>query len=310
MNIIRTVRGDIPPEELGITYCHEHMIQVLPAPFDKEDPDMCLLDENKALEGLLSFEWSGGEGLVDMTTLDMGRNPEILLRLSKAAGVHIVAATGMHKDMFSRGYIGKKGWAVLSEEMISDVRVGMQDTSIRAGVIKMASSKDEITEVEQRVLRAAATAHLETGAPISTHTDAGTCALEQIEALISVGVAADRILIGHLDRKLDADYHMAIAQSGVFMGFDQIGKTQYAHDAERIELIQKLIAAGHEGQILLSGDLARRSYLPSYGPGFGPGLTHILSHFVPEMLGMGINIDDVNMMLIENPMRFLGFESR
>ena len=88
-------------------------------------------------------------------------------------------------------------------------------------------------------------AQLETGALISTHTEAGTMVLEQIKLLTDNGIAPDRILIGHLDRRLDVDYHLRIADTGVYMGFDQIGKTKYASEADRIAMLRCLIDRGH-----------------------------------------------------------------
>jgi phosphotriesterase-related protein len=119
--------------------------------------------------------------------------------------------------------------------------------------------------------------------------------------LLSGGVPPEKIIIGHLDRKLDWDYHLEIASTGVFMGYDQISKEKYWPDAARIEFIRRLIQSGYGRQILLSGDWARKSYWPSYGFGHGPGLTYILGRFVPLMLEGGISRDDVHALLVENP---------
>jgi phosphotriesterase-related protein len=132
-------------------------------------------------------------------------------------------------------------------------------SAVRAGVIKAGSSLNMITPLEERIFRAAALAQQATGAAISTHTEAGTMALEQIALLRTAGVSAERIVISHLDRRLDWRYLAEVAATGVFMGFDQIAKEKYAPDHARIAMIERLIAAGHAAQILLAGDQARRS---------------------------------------------------
>jgi predicted metal-dependent phosphotriesterase family hydrolase len=91
------------------------------------------------------------------------------------------------------------------------------------------------------------------------------------------------------------------------LGFDQIGKEKYASDNLRIEMIKMLIAKGHVDQIMLSGDLARKSYWPSFGFGNGPGLTYILWRFVSRMIEEGIDRAIVHRLLVENPARFLAW---
>jgi len=93
----------------------------------------------------------------------------------------------------------------------------------------------------------------------------------------------------------------------VFIGIDQIGKESIAPDALRIHWIQQLIQEGYVDQILLSGDMSRRSAFPSYGFGSGPGLTYILWRFVPWMIECGVPREAVECMLVKNPARFLAW---
>jgi len=301
MSFIQTVRGKIDPKDLGPTYCHDHIVVRPPELFVKEDPDLCLDDTNTAIQELNFFKAAGGGAIVEMTTIDVGRAPEDLRLISEATGVHIIAATGYNKSKYCEGLVSGKSEEEIASEMFRDLAEGMEGTDIRAGVIKASTSKDKITTGEEKVFGAAIKVHLQLGAPISTHTEAGTYALEQIDLLVSAGVKPKHIIIGHVDRKLDNEYLRAIAQTGVFMGFDQISKEKYFPDALRIESIKRLIDNGHEHQILLSGDWARKSYWPSYGFGYGPGLTYILWRFVPWMLRRGVSKEAINAMLVLNP---------
>ena len=96
--IIRTVLGDILPEEFGICYPHEHLLGRPPQAYSK--PDLVLDNEAAAAVELAWFRAAGGSALVEMSTPDYGRNPEGLQRLSQVSGVHIVAATGLNKEKF------------------------------------------------------------------------------------------------------------------------------------------------------------------------------------------------------------------
>jgi 5-phospho-D-xylono-1,4-lactonase len=149
--------------------------------------------------------------------------------------------------------------------MIADIHQGMDGTSIKAGLIKAGSSKNKISTEEEKVFRAATITHQATGVSVSTHTEAGTMGLEQVALLKAGGIPSERILIGHCDRNLDWDYHLALAQTGVTLGFDQIGKEKYYPDLDCVNFIRRLIDAGYVGQIALSGDLARQPYFPEYG---------------------------------------------
>lgn len=302
MATIETVLGPIPPQELGVTYSHDHLLWCPPPPYD-EDTDLRLDSMEAALAELSFFKAAGGRALVEMTTREIGRDPLALRRLSAATGIHVIAATGYNAGKYSDVVVADRSIADLAQEMVRDLSEGMDGTPVRAGVLKASSSYEKFTAGEKKVFQAVIAAHHETGAPISTHTQAGTWALEQIKLLRGGGVAPEKIVIGHLDRRLDWDLHQAIAKTGVFLGYDQIGKEHYYPDAERIAFIKQLIKEEHDHQILLSGDLARKSYWPSYGFGNGPGFTYTLWRFVPWMLREGISRQQIDQILIDNPAR-------
>src|SRR5215475_3655911 len=92
MPFIRTVLGDIPPESLGVTYMHEHLIGQSLKP--DSDPDMRLDSEAAASYELTLFNLAGGQSIVEMSPPDHSRNPAALRRLSEATGVHIISVTG------------------------------------------------------------------------------------------------------------------------------------------------------------------------------------------------------------------------
>lgn len=301
MTKIQTVSGVIEPEELGVTYCHDHLLFVPPPPFDDQDPDMRLDDVDKLIQEMKYFKLAGGSCIVEMTTIEMGRSPSGMKKISEDSGIHVIAATGFNKDKFCNKDVTDLSIDQIVSNMVTDLLEGMDGTTVKAGLIKASSSLNQITEQEEKVFKAAIKAHHRTGAPISTHTEAGTMALEQVELFTQGGVKPEHILIGHLDRKLDWDYLSKVAETGVYMGFDQISKEKYYPDAERIAIIKRLIEEGHGHQVMLSGDIARKSYVPSYGFGYGPGYTYILWRFLPWMLESGISTRAAQDILINNP---------
>lgn len=301
MKFIQTITGRIKPEEMGVTYCHDHIMFMPPPHISEKDLTLRLDDVEKSLKEMQIFKIAGGSCVIEMSTIDAGRSPDEMRTISEQSGIKIVAATGFNKNIFCESIIKDQSIDQIASNMINDLIEGMDGGSIKAGVIKASSSKDIFTESEEKVFKAAAIAYKETGAPVSTHTEAGTLALEQIKKLTKDGVNTNNIVIGHLDRKLEWDYLKEVADTGVFMSFDQLSKEKYYPDALRIEMIKKLIENGYGDQIMLAGDLARKSYLPSYGFGYGPGYTYILWRFVPWMLEEGISRESIEKMLVSNP---------
>jgi phosphotriesterase-related protein len=303
MPFIRTVRGDIDPTDLGVCYPHEHVL--CSPPPDVTDRDLEMDSEAAAIQELTWFKQAGGCALVDMTPADYGRNAPGMKSVSEATGIHIIATTGLHKDKFSARIVKDKAIDELADRLARDVTEGVDGTDIKAGVIKAASSLNVITANEEKVFRAAAKAHHRTGAAISTHTEVGTMGLEQIQLLLAEGVKPEQIIIGHVDRKMEWDYHVAMWQTGVMLSYDQISKEKYAPDSQRVEFILRAVKEGFGQQIVLGGDLARKSYWPSYGTGGGPGLTYILWRFIPWLRSEGLSEDALQDLLVHNPARVL-----
>jgi phosphotriesterase-related protein len=301
VTIIRTLTGDIDGSELGATLCHEHLLTGPPSWAVASDPDLLLDDPERAVEELGGFEAAGGGALVEMTTIDYGRDAAALLAVARRSRVHVIAATGFQKGTYYPEGLEKTPVGQLAARMIADLTEGMDDTGARAGVIKFGTCRtDDLQDDERHVLAAVAAAQLETHAPISTHTQAGTLGDKQIERFVDAGVPAGSVLIGHVDRNLDFGYLRAIAQTGAWLGFDHWTKSKYAEDDDRVTTIMRLLEEGHD-RILVSGDLGRPSYQLAYGgtPGF-TGILHTVRHRLGDELA--------DLLLIANPARFFAFD--
>ena len=301
---VRTVLGEVSPGDLGPTYCHEHLI-TRPAP--RFGDDLRLDDEHKAAEELDRFRAAGGRALVDATTPEFGRDAAALRRLAERTGVHVVATTGHVSEDYWRGVIDldNRSETDLIAEYVLELTSGIDGGPTRAGVVKAGTSAGGPTVTEAKLLSAAAEAQRETGAPITTHTTAGTGALAQTEVLVKAGADLTHVCIGHLDRLLDWDLHLELARRGVFLGYDCISKEQYAADRTRVQFITRLVEEGHGLQICLSGDLARRSYLEAWGG--SPGYRYILESFLAQLRAAGLEDESVSALVVENAGRFLAW---
>jgi len=319
MNEIRTVLGSIAPEELGFTDAHEHLIidrdYVL-----KLYPDYCLDNVEKTVKEVKSFMAVGGKAVVEMTCLNFGRSARKMIKVAKQTGLHIIAATGFHRPQYYMDSHWRFVYSIeqIAQIMVEEIEKGMDEnqyngviidrTEARAGVIKIATGYYVIKSNDEKILHAAAIAHLETGAPIFTHTEQGTLGLEQIRILESYGVDPGHVTVGHYDRNPDFYLHNELAQTGCFLEYDTPSRRKYFPESNFIELVRKMVEAGHGKQILWGGDLSRQSYQCAYGG--QPGLKYILEVFIPRLRKEGYTEEIINDIFINNPARALLFSNK
>jgi phosphotriesterase-related protein len=316
MSSIMTVLGPVDPSEVGFTSSHEHIFACSTS--NRFDQDTRLDEMETAVEELLEFKQAGGDAIVDVTTIDMGRDANRLVELSAVTGVRIIAATGFYKGNYSSSGEGsQRSWEYLpaelhqasipqlSEVFITEIREGIAGTKVKAGIIgEIGTSFNQIEEPEANVLRAAARAHRVTGAPISTHTTLGTMGREQLSIFKEEGVDLQHVVLCHMDLRADTSYHFELARQGAFLGFDTAGKQQYQSDATRVELIRRLVQEGFEDQIIISCDIGRRSQMQRHG---GRGYVYLLRKFVPALRVAGIQPGVIDKFLVHNPRRLLAF---
>jgi predicted metal-dependent phosphotriesterase family hydrolase len=302
--LVRTVLGDVAPETLGLTLCHEHLVTA-PAPRLRDGDDLLLDDPAKAVAELGVFRQAGGGALIELTVAEFGRDVRALREISAQSGVQIVATTGHVSVDYWDGVIDVPALSVeqLVEEMTADLTVGVDGSEVRAGIIKAGSSRDEVTDAEERVLTAAGITQRRTGSPITTHTTAGTMAPDQARILLAAGADPRRVCLGHLDRRLLYPELRALAREGFLLGFDCISKDWYEPDAKRVETVARLVDDGLVEHVVLSGDLARRSSWVSWGG--GPGYSYIPWRFVPWLRRQGLEEQAIRQITVGNPARLL-----
>lgn len=298
MSFVRTFFGDIEPSQMGFTYSHEHIVCVPPYWNERNEDDLLLDNRHKSQKDVEDFKENGGRTIVDATAVDYGRRVEDVADISRETGVQIIGTAGFNKSFLwkanlkpsLKGIIGDyrtyEEWITnasinrLANYVVQEVEEGLEGSAYRGGQVKFGTGYNTISPLEEKTIRAVARAHLETGAPIHSHTEAGTMALEQIEILREEGINIEYLSIGHMDRNLDPYMHRKVAETGAFVSFDGIGKIKYAPESARIESILKLVEAGHEDQILVSGDTARKTYYKHYDHGLG--LEYIIKKWVPR----------------------------
>ncbi len=220
VQLVNTVLGPIAPENLGVTLMHEHLIYGYPG--WQDDSAAPPYNRNKAFEicccmvGKAMAYGLKTKTLVDATPNDGQRDPELYKMVADKTGINIICSTGLYtEEMGASAYLKVRravsgGFPAITEEVcetfLKDITQGIGDTDVKAGVIKVATGRGEITPYEGMVLEEAVMAQKETGVPIITHTEDGTMEPQQADLLISLGADPGRIMIGHMCGNADIGY--------------------------------------------------------------------------------------------------------
>lgn len=312
--MINTVTGPMSPEDLGLTMAHEHVL-ISSAGINHTFPELVERERTcaKAISQLTRAREGGLGTIVDATPMDLGRDITLLRDVSQATGVNIVAATGAWFD------VPRVFWSMAPGEIarlfIREIDEGIERTCIRAGVIKVASHIGGVTPQAELVLRAAAIAQTETGAPISCHSYAPERVGDrQLDVLLEAGVSPSRIYIGHSDDSDDLDYLTGVVERGAWTGFDHLtfGHRDGALTLDRrLANLKALLDAGHAGRVLFGQDWAVN--MPVLGSDLlrereecNPhGYLFVVNVVVPKLLELGVGQSTIDRMTIDNPRRFL-----
>lgn len=299
---IMTVLGPIDPLDLGICLPHEHLL-CDPLAVTAEEPDFRLANPRAAMDELEAYLLAGGRAIVDASTRDYGRDIDGLVAIAQRVPAHIVAVTGRHKDLHASRMAHPLDVDALADEFAREFIDGVGQSRARPGVVKFGTSLDQVTDCELAAGRAAAQLGVRLGLPITTHTEAGTAAHEQLDIIESAGASPTRAILGHLDRRMERTYLESVLRRGPFVGFDQVGKPHYGDDRDRASMLVRLAEAGFASQLLISHDFARMSQLVAYGG--SPGLVHMLERFTLDLMEAGADAELVRVLVVDNPARAL-----
>lgn len=306
---VQTVLGPVDAAALGAVDAHEHLFLRTPAlPGDDFD------DLDRMVAEVADVKRSGIGTVVDLTPIGLGRDPAKIAALSTRTGVHVVAATGFHRDAhYPAGHwVYREPVETLVDVVTTDLTSGMDArdwqgpvpdlTPHRAGVVKVGMSYQRISAAEAHRLAAAAEAAARAGVPVAVHCEIGTMGHEALDRLAAAGVPADRVMLAHLDRNPDPGLHAELAERGAYLLYDTVGRVKYRPESALLALIADVTDAGHGDRILLGTDVGRRSMLRSCGG--GPGMDVLGVSFLPR-LTRTLGQPAVDQIMRANPARIL-----
>jgi phosphotriesterase-related protein len=312
---VETATGPISASELGRVLMHEHVF-VISTEIQQNYPtewgeEQVRIDD--AVDRLTELKANGIDTIVDPTAIGLGRYIPRIQAVADRIDLKIICATGLYTFNELPHYYRRRTadkTDALTTHFVQDIVHGFADTGVKAGVIKCATDKPGLTPDVERVLRACAQAHRETGCPITTHTNAELeRGLDQQQIFAEEGVDLSRVVIGHCGDSQDLAYLQKLLDAGSILGMDRFGIDGYLTTEQRVEVVAELCRRGHADQLVLSHDAScyidwiegevPLAPLPNWH------YLHISKDVIPALLAAGVTESQIETMLVDTPRRFL-----
>jgi phosphotriesterase-related protein len=308
MATVNTVSGPIDTADLGFTLMHEHII--VESPGVKENFPIVdrQVEIEKAAGKLKDAMARGVKTLVDLTPGDW-RDIPLVKEVVARSQMQVIVATGIYWEV-PHHFRATTGRSVdyIAELFIRDIKDGIMDTGVKAGIIKCATDEPGVTPDVERILQAAARTHRATGVPISTHTHpASEVGLKQQDVFESEGVDLTRVVIGHSGDSEDIVYLRKLCDRGSYIGMDRFGVDVYLPTPNRVATIAKMCELGYVEKMVLSHDAScyfgwvdpplREKLVPNWH------FNHIPDDVIPALKEAGVSDEQVQTMTVDNPRR-------
>ena len=303
--LVPTVTGTLGAHRLGLTLMHEHVLvdfigadQVSPSRYDANQAFSVILPY------LVRARADRCETLVECTPAYLGRDVRLLRRLSEASGINILTNTGYYGAAKDK-HLPKQAFSETAEQLaarwIRESERGIDGTDIKPAFMKIGVDEAPLSEVDAKLVQAAARTARATGLPIASHTTTGAAAMAELELLDRANVPSRAFIWVHAHNERDTSFHTRAAKAGAWVEFDGLSDTSLER---HVELVRLMKAAGLLGRVLVSHDAGWFHVGEPDGGKFRPFDT-IFTKFIPALMTAGFTKEDVHRLLVENPRRAL-----
>jgi phosphotriesterase-related protein len=302
---INTVLGPIPAGNLGRALMHEHVLvdfvgadMIVPGRYDAEEVFRIVLPHLKSVRAL------GCETLVECTPAYLGRDPGLLAQLSQASGLQIITNTGFYGAAGDK-YVPRFAYSETAKEIaarwVREFLDGIPPTGIRPGFIKIGVDAGPLSEINAKLVSAAAITHLQTGLVIASHTGDGVAAMAQLSLLKKHAVHPSGFIWVHAQNEQNTSLHRRAAEEGAWIEFDGISEVSLG---KSVAWVVEMRQAGYLHHVLISQD-AGWYHVGEKGGGSFREYSLLFARFLPELRKAGLKESDVRTLIIENPRRAL-----
>ncbi len=278
----------------GSTLVHEHVLvdfggAVSPGRYDRDEVFRLALPKLEEVRKL------GCRRFLDCTPNYLGRDPELLARLSGAAGIEIWTNTGIYGAADRKGvpaFARTESAAQLAKRFIAEARNGIG--GLKPRFIKTGVATAPLDELDRKLARAAAIASRETGLTVASHTGRGLAALEQLDIFASEKVSPAKLVWVHAQNEKDHAIHEKVARAGAWVEFDAFRE---GHSDWQRECVRWMAAHNLLGKTLIAND-SGWYHVGEPGGGNFAGYAFIYTGFLPLLEPLWRR-----QLMVENPRR-------
>jgi phosphotriesterase-related protein len=319
---VETVRGPIEVGDLGSTLMHEHVF-VMSTEHVQNYGDGLWWDEEArvadAVTKLRALRAKGITTIVDPTVWGIGRYIPRIQRIADQVELNVVVATGLYVYEELPHQYAFRGPGLLMdvpEPMVTDftrdIIEGIGTTGVKAAFLKCCVEAHGLTPGVERIARAVARTHVQTGAPITVHTSgpaqSGRLAVDLFR---KEGVDLTKVVIGHAGDSNDVDYLMELADSGATLGMDRFGLDLFNPTADRVRTVATLADRGYADRMVLSHDA--NCFIDYFGAAHDTAKSAVTPNWhyeylsdevLPALREAGVSAAQIDQMLIDNPRRY------
>lgn len=302
---IHTVMGPVRGEELGSTLIHEHVLvdfigadQIKPGRYDVQE----VIEVVQPY--LVRIRELGCQTLVECTPAWLGRDPLLLKRLSEASGLRMITNTGYYgasNGKYLPAHAREETAGQLARRWIREFRNGIDETGVVPGIMKIGVNRGPLSDVDAKLVRAAAQAHRETGLTVACHTGDGAAAMQELEIFQEEGVSPRALIWVHAQNEKDPDVHANAARKGAWVEFEGVNESSLA---ARVAQVKTLIDRGFCERVLVSLD-AGWYRVGEPGGGKFSSYGFFYARFLPALQEAGVTEAQIRLLTIENPRRAL-----
>jgi len=308
---IMTVLGPVPVAETGIVLPHEHVttdfVGAERFPQPRYDRAVAVATIRPHLEKLRD---RGVTTLVECTSNHIGRDVRLLQQLSRETGVHIVTNTGYYGavgNKFLPAHAREETAEQLAGRWLEEWRRGIDGTGIKPGFIKLGVERGGLPPLHEKLVRAAARVHRDSGLAIGIHTGDGEAALDELRILRDEDVPPGAFIWIHAQND-PGPVQIQVARAGAWISLDGYSLAARNPDRYRNQLLA-LKEAGCLHRVLLShddgwaveGEDAQSTGLKPFGNGNPEPYTSLFTRLLPDLRTAGFSETELNQLTRHNP---------
>lgn len=301
--MIQTLKGDVESQALGKTLLHEHVFNRFPIGY-KEANNIY------TLELLQKCKKSGIDTIVDLTPYNnIGYYDEII----EKSPLNIIGCIGFYLERYMSSEIRRMDYDKLLSNTTKKIENGMGKKKYRPAIIKVACSGIGITDSEKKFLKVAAKVSSEYNMPIAVHSPEGV--FGHYKYLVDYGANPQKIVMSHSEFNINEDNYEErikeindVIKMGGYLLFSKFGTNYTGERAKRtFGFVFDIINQGNIEHLLISSDCnwKWKNGIPRLQNGKNTDYSYAMNYICPGLINMGVNKDDLRIMLENNPQKIL-----